>query len=426
MLFQIKIIDLSLLQCLILAKCNFVNSNDNVCERGGEAKKTYFKCNEKNRYFPELKEIPTSTREIYLKNNKIQHLPAEKGYRSEVWIIDVSGNKIKSIEDNQLGRMFPKLSTLDLSRNMIKRLPSNCFINLNKLNNLNLARNWIGYIEESVFDNLKKLHNLNLGCNLLIFLDFRWFKYLASLHTISLADNKIVRVVISQNGWPRSLKHVHLKNNSIPIFLPVPNNVDTFDVSENPLYCGCKPETFKVKNISISTLCKVSIKCNSGLVMKLDGKCENRATSENVYNLWTIFSNNPNCKKPVIKDLKLVKDGHGAPHITCVVSGYPAPDVSLVHTSNKTKQSLTVSGLEHHNTTSATQTTLKPGWYVCKAINYVDQTEDKIKVSSSELWRDVTDEVEATVDPNVTNISQILVSFNTANSTSPALTETGK
>ena len=145
--------------------------------------------------------------------------------------------------------MFPNLGTgtLNLSRNMIKRQPD-CFINLNKLNNLNLARNWISSIEESVFDNLEKLHYLNLAHNLLIFLDFRWFKHLDSIDVISLPHNKIIRVGNSQNGWPRSLKHVRLNNNNMTIFLPVPNNVEIFDVSDNPLYCGCKPETFKVKN----------------------------------------------------------------------------------------------------------------------------------------------------------------------------------
>ena len=132
----------------------------------------------------------------------------------------------------------------------------------------------------------------------------------------------------------------------------------------------------------------------------------------------------PNCKKPVIKDLKLVKDGHRDPHITCAVSGYPAPNVSLEH--NKTKQSLTVSGLEESNATSATQTTLKPGWFVCKAVNYVDQAVVNIKVLSSELWPDVTDTAEATDDPNVTNISEILISFKLQTLLHQKLTERGK
>ena len=178
MLLQIKIICLILQQ---IAKCLSVNCNNNVCECGGEGKKMYIKCNERNRHFPGLSEIPTSTTAIYLQNNKIQHLPNENGDRSEIWIIDISGNKIRNIEDNLLGRMFPKLSTLDLSRNMIQHLRSNSFINLKNLNNLNLASNQIGSIEESVFDNLEKLHNLNLASNFIIILDFRWFKDLDSL-----------------------------------------------------------------------------------------------------------------------------------------------------------------------------------------------------------------------------------------------------
>ena len=319
--------------------------------------------------------------------------------------------------------MFPKLSTLDLSRNKIQVLTSDSFIKLGGLNIFNLENNIITNIEETVFDNLDKLHTLDLASNYITVLNFRWFKDLHSLNTLSLAHNKIKSVVGWKQGWPGSLKYVHLNNNSIAVIPPVPRHVEIFNLKFNPLYCGCKPETLDMRNILNKNLCKVSMNCYSRLVMELNGKCENNVTSENVYSMWTKLSKEPNCKKPVIKDLSLVIDGHGT-QITCVASGVPAPDITLEH--SKTKQRLTVSGLEGSNTTSITQSTVKPGLYVCKAINTIDQAEDIIKVSSSELWRDITDEVEATDDPNVTNISQILVSFNTANSTSPALTENGE
>ena len=119
-----------------------------------------------------------------------------------------------------------------------------------------------------------------------------------------------------------------------------------------------------IRNSVTGVLCKVSMKCHSGLVMGLRGKCENKATSEKVYNMWTKLSKKPTCRKPIIKEFLLDKDGHGTPQITCVTSGFPAPEITLEH--NKTKQRLTVPGLEESNTTSITQPNVKPGLYVCK------------------------------------------------------------
>ena len=336
-----------------------------------------------------FKDISPNVAQIYLKHNKIRHLPHETGVRSKVWIIDISGNDIESIEKNQLGKMFPKLSALDLSRNKMKYLQSDTFTKLGELYNLNLENNRIAHIEERVFDNLDKLHTLNLAYNYITVLNFRWFKDLHSLNIVSIGHNNINRVVDGEGGWPRSLKYVHLNNNSIPVVPPVPSQVQIFNLSLNPIFCGCTPETLDMGNISNETLCKVSMNCHSGLVMELDGKCENKTKSEKVFNMWTKFSHGSPCNKPVIKKFLLDKDGYRTPQVTCVASGYPAPNITLVH--NKTRQRLTVSGLEDHNTTLIRQSSVKPGWYVCKAINYVDQTEDTIKVPFGELWRDVTE-----------------------------------
>ena len=409
--------------CISIARCSSIECPSH-CSCGGKGKSTFIDCNQRNLLnFPSFKDISPDVDQIYLKHNKIRYLPHKNGVRSKVWIIDISQNNIEIIERNQLGRMFPKLSALDLSRNKIKYLPSDSFTKLAELHNLNLENNLIAHIEETVFDKLDKLHNLNLGYNHITILNLRWFKELHLLNTVSLAHNKIKRVVDWKEWWPKSLKYVHLNNNSIPVVPPIPRHVEIFNLTLNPLYCGCKPETFNIGNISNKTLCKVSMKCHSGLDMELDGECENKAKSEKVFNMWKKLSKKPNCKNPVIKEFLLGNDGHGTPQITCVASGVPAPDVTLEH--NKTRQRLTVSGLERSNTTSITQTIVKPGMYVCTAINYVDQREGTIEISLNDVWQDVTDRVEATDDPNVTNISRILVSFKPSNSTTPALTENG-
>ena len=392
-MMSVKNICIILIGYLLILKCSSMNC-PSYCFCSGEWKSIFMDCNQRNIWkFPLFRDIPKDVNQIYLKNNKIRFLPHENDVRSKVWIIDISGNNIESVERNQLGRMFPKLSTLDFSRNKIRALPSDSFTKLGELNNLNLENNLIAYIEETVFDNLDKLHTLHLASNYITVLNLRWFKDLESLNTVSLEHNKIKRIVNWKDGWPGFLKYIHLNNNSIAVVPPIPRHVDIFNLTLNPLFCGCKPEIFNIGNISNKTLCKISMKCQGGLVMELNGKCENK-TSEKVYNMWTKLSKKPTCRKPIIKEFLLGKDGHGTPHITCVASGFPAPNVTLEH--NKTKQRLTVPGLLERNTTSVTQLAVKLGWYVCKAINYVDQTEDTVKVSSSDISRHVTDNVEGT------------------------------
>ena len=194
--------------CISITRCSSINCPSS-CYCGGEGKSTFIDCKQRNLLnFPLFKDIAPDVDQIYLKNNKIRYLPHENGVRSKVWILDISQNNIESIERNQFGSLFPKLSTLDLSRNKIQILPSDSFIKLGQLNNLNLENNLIAHIEETVFDNLDKLHTLNLAYNTITVLNFRWFKGLYSLNTVTLAHNKIKKVVDWKDAWPRSLKYI--------------------------------------------------------------------------------------------------------------------------------------------------------------------------------------------------------------------------
>ena len=384
MLLQHTLTFLILFLCLTLTE-----TCPTSCLCGTVRKKNLVHCNKKDLYyFPRLNEFPPASHEIYLQNNHIQYLPHEKGMCSEVWLIDISGNNIRSIEGNQLGKMFPKLSTLDLSKNRIKYLQSNTFIQLDQLNNLNLAKNVIINIDKKAFDNLKSLNILNLAFNEITDLNLRWFKYLQSLNTISVAHNKIQQEVNSKNDWPVSLRYVHLNNNSISLLTKIPKYVSKFDLSDNPLYCVCKPDSFEIENILETTLCKVSLKCIHGILLNPNGECVNENLSKKDFAMWRRFSEKPQCQKPVIKDLRFSKDRHGTPQLSCVASGTPAPDVALVH--NETKQKMTVTGVEESNKTFVAQSNVKPGIYFCQAKSVVGKTEDSIKLYRSQLLVDDT------------------------------------
>ena len=379
------------------------------CSCGGKEEKAFFECNQTNMfYFPHLNEIPEATKQIYLQNNQIQHLPHENGVRVKVWIIDISGNKIRNIEGNHLGRIFPKLSTLDLSRNQIKRVTVDSFFNLNRLNNLNLAYNQISFVEEHAFDKLQRLMFLNLTFNQISHLNFRWFKSLVSLNTISLAHNTIQGTLNTRYKWPASVKYVNLNNNKIRIIPKIPENAKSFNLMGNPLNCGCKSKTFDLESISRNTLCKINMRCQSGFV--INGKCINDKQSDYIYKFWQGFSEKEQCLKSSIKELTFGYDKHGFPYLRCVASGIPAPNISLVH--NKTKQQVIVPGLEKLNKTSLTLSNehLIAGIYHCKANNFFSDTGDRIKVNTNMIQQnvmqnDVTEEVKMRRTIKILNVT---------------------
>ena len=87
-------------------------------------------------------------------------------------------------------------------------------------------------------------------------LNLRWFKYLMSLNNGSVAHNKLEREVNSKNDWPVPLRYVYLNNNSISLLTKIPKYFSKFYLSDNTLYCGCKPDSFDIENNLETTLCK--------------------------------------------------------------------------------------------------------------------------------------------------------------------------
>ena len=357
-------------------------------------------------YFPQLPEISVSVGKIDLKQNNIEHLPhgkAATGQQPNVWSIDISENKIIIVEENTFLNMFPNLVFLDLSTNRIKQIKQKAFFRLKLLRGLYLGGNQISFISEDAFDNLMNLSHLNLANNQLQVLDFRWFKHLKSLSSLRLEYNKIEKVKLWIHHWPSSLKKVSLNNNKIPVMLPIPKEAEMFNLEGNPTYCGCKPEKFTLNDISNLTLCKVRMQCNS---IKIKRDCKDKQLSEEVYKFWKDIVTKPICQAPVIEELATGKNHDKLPHLTCVASGLPAPNITLF--SNDTEQKLQVRGVVKTNFTSVTINQLFSGTYHCSASNIVGEITRDLVVDLNKL--------EVTQYFSTLNLTSEKVSFLTTDS----------
>ena len=249
--------------------------------------------------------------------------------------------------------MFPNLIFLDLSANQIRQIKHNAFFVLTILRALYLGRNQISFIEKDAFVNVLNLTHLVLAYNELQGVDFYWFRNLKSswIHT-----------------WPSSMKRVNLNNNKIPVFLPIPKHAEMFLLGGNPIYCRCKPETFKLYEISNLTLFEVKMECNS---VKLKGVCKTKQLYKVLYKFWKDISGKPICQAPVIKELSYFTNQEGLPSLTCVTTGVPAPDVTLY--SNDTEQKIQVKGIAK---TTLPQRQLYSGTYHCNASNIIGVTRN--------------------------------------------------
>ena len=117
-------------------------------------------------------------------------------------------------------RTFDKLEYLDLSVNLCEKISENFFINLTSLTTLSVKANFIGYVIEKNTTTcpwlkpLKNLRTLNLFRNKIRILPSECFSTLINLETLNLSDNAL-------SDWEIDIKHMpnisvlDLKDNSI-------------------------------------------------------------------------------------------------------------------------------------------------------------------------------------------------------------------
>ena len=172
--------------------------------------------------FMQMAKVPSNITTVDLKRNNISRLPAlHLMYRNEVikelklWF-----NEIQKVETSMLGKSFPMLVVLQLHRNKIKHITRLDFIALNKLRILDLGENQIITIEKSSFVRLRNLKQLNLGGNRLQSLLPDTFTGLERLLVLKLNSNHLT---ILDQKWlhhMRSLEELFVKSNRIRYMKP--------------------------------------------------------------------------------------------------------------------------------------------------------------------------------------------------------------
>lgn len=136
------------------------------------------------------------------------------------------------------------LRILDLSSNRLTRIPTKEMSILNRLEELKIGMNDFDIISEKSFDGLSNLHQLEIiGAKKLVRVQNNAFIENGNLRVIRLTDNEELSQFESAafHGLPY-LKELILKNNAIESIrenLYEWDNLQTLDLSDNPLRCDC-------------------------------------------------------------------------------------------------------------------------------------------------------------------------------------------
>uniref|UniRef100_A0A0B6ZYH6 Ig-like domain-containing protein n=1 Tax=Arion vulgaris TaxID=1028688 RepID=A0A0B6ZYH6_9EUPU len=222
-------------------------------------------------------------------------------------------------------------STLNLSYNGIRNLPSNAFSELDHLYELDLSHNSISALEPEVFKGLNSLKILHLGFNNLSVLSVDSFLHTTSLRYLRLEYNRLQAFSSLYIPHSASLKNLNLQGNIIQSITTDINGTDLYlwgnllslDISGNPLECSCA-----LKNLyTLLPNLNIVLVNSSATVCTTPEKWKGRGIlNVNKTELSCIAPNN------IISFPSSSKDVLGTSSITlqCHAEGYPNPSIMWI------------------------------------------------------------------------------------------------
>ncbi|XP_056635571.1 protein artichoke isoform X1 [Diorhabda sublineata] len=195
---------------------------------------------------------------LNLKDNNILLIPASAlGRLPKLTSLQLDYNRVAALSADILRSVADKITTLIISKNIVRELPSASFQNFNQLENLDLSRNLLSSLNSDAFSGLENiLLNLDLSQNRITNLAGTALT-LSKLQKLDLSDNHLTD--ISRNFFTLlpSLKYLNISRNihltNIPVsLLHKLTELEVLDLS----YAGIKslPPEFLMKSKSLKEI----------------------------------------------------------------------------------------------------------------------------------------------------------------------------
>ncbi|KAF7991264.1 hypothetical protein HCN44_002826 [Aphidius gifuensis] len=177
----------------------------------------------------------TNLKWLSLQDNNILLIPATAVNRlPSLTHLHVEFNRIAALSNDLLRSTSPTIVSLSLTRNLIREIPDNMFINFKKLINIELSGNMLSTINQKTFTNIDdKLLNLDISNNRITTIGQLNLKNLLSLN---IGENLLKRITPDTFKNLIKLKYLNISNNPLQAFPPIfPSSLVTLDASSTNL-----------------------------------------------------------------------------------------------------------------------------------------------------------------------------------------------
>ncbi|KAM9342271.1 toll-like receptor 8 [Pholidichthys leucotaenia] len=201
---------------------------------------------------------------------------------SNLTVLDITNNKIKSIPDTVYQYLPCNLTVLRLSHNLLTDFQWDKLEFFHQLQILDLSHNWLSQVTNINSEISNTLTFLDLSYNHIVYLDNGFLKGLQSLKTLSLVHNQLT--IINQSTFHSEPGH----------------QIQTLLLQKNPFQCTCDSLDFilwigksnvKIPRLTTEVLCSTpENKKGQALIMFDIKQCVNDNVAFLFYSLTTFFT----------------------------------------------------------------------------------------------------------------------------------------
>ncbi|EFA03896.2 Leucine-rich repeat protein soc-2 homolog-like Protein [Tribolium castaneum] len=188
---------------------------------------------------PKLLNNQCKLKTLLLRKNKFWHFP-NIFENSSLELLELSSNLMSKLPEGVLDNL-QNVSRLFLSFNHLESIPSNVFTGHPNIKELDLSNNRITTIASDAFDNMPQLVNIKFTSNKLAKYDPNWFHRTPNLYQLNLANNQIgdLPEEVFRNLYSDKKQWISLSGNKIKTISPNAfrgfKRFDTLNLSFNEL-----------------------------------------------------------------------------------------------------------------------------------------------------------------------------------------------
>lgn len=184
--------------------------------------------------------------ELYLGINVFESIESEAfANLNGLSLLDLKGAALNNLSADTFHGLESNLRKLDISDNRLQQIPTAALNRLTRLEVLALGQNGFETIPNGALTGLAHLRQLDCSGSLQLHtIEANAFETNTNLETLNIASNKALSHIETGafSGLP-FLKNINLRDNAlaeIPENLFKWDELDTFDLSDNPIHCDCR------------------------------------------------------------------------------------------------------------------------------------------------------------------------------------------